>query len=47
VVKGKRKEEQRMADETHRTTPIEDTIEHVLPYPENFFIYKIPGVNGG
>lgn len=32
-----------MTDETHRTTPIEDTIEHVLPYPENFFIYKIPG----
>jgi hypothetical protein len=30
-----------VTDQIHRTTPIQDSIEHVPPYPENFFIYKI------
>jgi integrase len=32
-----------MTDEIHRTTPIEDSIERIAPYPANFFVYKIPG----
>jgi hypothetical protein len=30
-----------VTDQIHRTTPIQDSIEHIPPYPENFFIYKI------
>jgi hypothetical protein len=32
-----------VTEQIHRTTPIQDSIEHVSPYPENFFIYKIAG----
>jgi hypothetical protein len=30
-----------VTEQIHRTTPIQDSIEHIPPYPENFFIYKI------
>jgi hypothetical protein len=30
-----------VTDQIHRTTPIQDSIEHIPPYPENFFIYKV------
>jgi hypothetical protein len=40
---GEREKKRRMTDEIHRTTPIEDSIERIAPYPANFFVYKIPG----
>jgi hypothetical protein len=41
---GEQKKDRQMIDEIHRTTPIEDSVERIPPFPENFFIYKIPGI---
>lgn len=32
-----------MIDEIRRTTPIRDSVRHIPPYPEYFFMYRIPG----